>query len=72
MLCRPCLSRKAALKITVGAAPVAGLRASYAEGKPGELFAMLNSMGFLEIACNRGAASHLAKAGRGAEVLVEF
>jgi S-adenosylmethionine hydrolase len=62
----------AKLKITVGAAPVAGLRGSYAEGKPGELFALFNSMGFLEIACNRGAASQLAKAGRGAEVLIEF
>jgi hypothetical protein len=29
-------------------------------------------MGYLEIACNRGSAAHLAKAGRGAEVLVEF
>jgi S-adenosyl-L-methionine hydrolase (adenosine-forming) len=62
----------AKLKITVGSAPVAGLRGSYAEGQPGELFALLNSMGFLEIACNRGAASQVAKAGRGAEVLVEF
>jgi hypothetical protein len=62
----------AKLKITVGTAPVAALRNSYAEGQPGELFAMLNSMGFLEIACNRGAASQLAKAGRGAEVLIEF
>jgi S-adenosylmethionine hydrolase len=62
----------ACLKITVGAAPVAGLRGTYAEGKPGELFAMLNSMGFLEIACNRGAAAQMAKAGRGTEVLVEF
>ncbi len=59
-------------RITVGTAPVAALRGSYAEGQPGELFAMLNSMGFLEIACNRGAASQLAKAGRGAEVLIEF
>ncbi len=62
----------AKLKITVGTAPVAGLRSSYAEGQPAELFALLNSMGFLEIACNRGAASQVAKAGRGAEVLVEF
>ncbi len=62
----------ARLKITVGTAPVAGLRSAYAEGQPGELFALLNSMGFLEIACNRGAAAQVAKAGRGAEVLVEF
>ncbi len=62
----------ARLKISVGPAPVVGLRNAYADGQPGELFALLNSMGFLEIACNRGAAAHVAKAGRGAEVLVEF
>jgi len=62
----------AKLKITVAQTPIAGLRGSYAEGKPGELFGVLNSMGYLEIACNRAAASNLTKAGRGAEVLVEF
>lgn len=62
----------ARLKITVGPASVVGLRSAYAEGQPGELFAVLNSMGFLEIACNRGSAAHMTKAGRGAEVLVEF
>jgi hypothetical protein len=59
-------------KITVGQAAVAGIRNAYAEGGVGELFGVLNSMGFLEIACNRGAAAHVAKVGRGAEVLVEF
>ncbi len=48
------------------------IRNAYAEGQAGETFGLLNSMGFLEIACNRGAASQLAKAGRGAEVVVEF
>ncbi len=51
---------------------VSGLRASYSEGQPGELFAILNSMGYLEIACNRGSAAQLAKAGRSVEVTVEF
>jgi len=60
------------LKLTVGQATVTGFQSSYSQGQPGELFGVLNSMGFLEIACNRGAAAHLAKAGRGAEVLVEF
>lgn len=62
----------AELRITVGAATVSGLQASYAEGKPGEPFAILNSMGYLEIAANRGSAAQLAKAGRGTEVTVEF
>jgi len=56
----------------VGQATVTGIHASYAQGQPGELFGVLNSMGFLEIACNRAAASQVAKAGRGAEVVVEF
>ena len=62
----------AKVKITVGQAVVAGIRASYSEGKSGELFGLLNSMGFLEIACNRAAAVQVAKAGRGTEVVVEF
>ncbi|MDR3762925.1 MAG: SAM-dependent chlorinase/fluorinase [Acidobacteriota bacterium] len=62
----------AQVKISVGQAVAAYLSTNYAQGKPGECFAMLNSMGYLEIACNRGSASHLAHAGRGAEVTVEF
>ena len=62
----------AQLRITVGSASVSGLHASYSEGQHGELFAILNSMGYLEIACNRGSAAQLAKAGRSVEVTVEF
>ncbi len=61
-----------ALKITVGNGAASGIFDNYAQGKPGELFGVLNSMGFLEIACNRGAAAQVAKAGRGSEVLVEW
>lgn len=62
----------AQFKITVGEATLNGIQSSYAQGQPGELFGVLNSMGFLEIACNRAAAAQLAKAGRGTEVLVGF
>ena len=62
----------APVKITVGQAVVTRLSTNYAQGQPGECFAVLNSMGYLEIACNRGSASHVAHAGRGAEVMVEF
>lgn len=62
----------AKIRMTVGQASVSGLCKAYAEGRPGELFGVLNSMGFVEIACNRGAAARVAKAGRGAEVVVEF
>jgi S-adenosylmethionine hydrolase len=60
----------ARFRITVGQSAVTEIQSSYAQGRPGELFGVLNSMGFLEIACNRGAATQVAKAGRGAEVLV--
>ncbi len=62
----------AKIKITVGQEAVSGVRGSYSEGKPGELFCLLNSMGFLEITCNRGSAAQTAKTGRGAVVLVEL
>jgi hypothetical protein len=65
-------AENAVVKITVGQSTVAGIHSAYAEGQPGELFALLNSMGFLEIASNRGAAAQLAQASRGSEVLVEF
>lgn len=58
-------------QIAVGAkAPIKRLCSSYAEGDPGEAFAILGSMGFLEIATNRGSAHQLLGAGKGAEVNV--
>jgi len=42
--------------------------ASYAEGTPGEVFGILGSMGFLEVATNRGSAYQLMGAGKGSEV----
>ena len=43
---------------------------SYAEGAPGEVFGILGSMGFLEVATNRGSASQLMGVGKGSEVNV--
>ncbi len=68
----PVFTVNAQVKITVGQGSASGIFDNYAQGKPGELFAVLNSMGFLEIACNRGSAAQVAKAGRGAEVMVEW
>jgi S-adenosylmethionine hydrolase len=62
----------AKVNIKVGQAVVTAIRCTYAEGQAGEVFGVLNSMGLLEIACNRGSAAHVAKAGRGAEVAVEY
>ena len=41
---------------------------NYAEGGPGEVFGILGSMGYLEIAAYRGSASQLLGAGKGSEV----
>ncbi len=55
-------------KISVGSREVTELHKAYAEGSPGEVFGILGSMGFLEIAANRGAAAQLTGAGKGTDV----
>ncbi len=57
-----------AFKIVVGGREMTEIRNTYAEGAPGEVIAILGSMGFLEIAANRGAAAQLTGAGKGSEV----
>jgi hypothetical protein len=60
-----------AFKITVGnKGQATHMYTSYAEGSPGEVFGILGSMGFLEIAANRGSAFQLLGAGKGSEVSV--
>jgi S-adenosylmethionine hydrolase len=55
-------------QITVGKAQVTKLAQAYAQGAAGEVFAIVGSMGFIEISTNRGAAVQLVGAGKGAEV----
>ena len=55
-------------KITVGTREVTEMHNAYAQGAPGEVFGVLGSMGFLEIAANRGAAAQLTGAGKGTDV----
>jgi len=62
----------AQVRLRVAQSEVVGIRNAYADGEPGELFGLLNSMGLLEIACNRGSAAQIVKAGRGAEIVAEF
>ncbi len=57
-------------KIMVGSREITEIRNAYAEGSPGEVFALLGSMGYLEIAANRAAAAQLTGAGKGTEVSV--
>jgi S-adenosylmethionine hydrolase len=57
-------------KIVVGKREITAIHANYAQGGPGEVFGILGSMGYLEIAANRAAAAQLTGAGKGSEVNV--
>jgi len=59
-----------AFKIVVGSREITEIHSTYAEGAPGEVFGVLGSMGFLEIASNRAAAAQLTGAGKGNEVSI--
>jgi S-adenosylmethionine hydrolase len=57
-------------KIVVGSREITEIHKAYAEGAPGEVIGILGSMGFLEIAANRGTAAQLTGAGKGNEVTI--
>jgi len=57
-------------KIVIGSREITEMRSSYAEGSPGEVIGILGSMGFLEIAANRGAAAQITGAGKGTDVTI--
>jgi S-adenosylmethionine hydrolase len=59
-------------RILVGSHEISEMHSVYAEGAPGEVFGILGSMGFLEVAANRGAAAQLTGAGKGTDVTVVF
>lgn len=59
-------------KIVIGKAEVTQMRTTYSDGAPGELFGILGSTGYLEIATNRGAAAHLAHATKGGDIGIVF
>lgn len=61
-----------AFKLKVGDKEVSKLVRAYAEGGQDEVFAILGSSGFLELATNRGGAAKLLGINRGAEVLLEL
>jgi S-adenosylmethionine hydrolase len=60
----------APFKLVVGNKEITVIRTIYAEGTPGEVFAIMGSMGFLEIAANRGNAAQITGAGKGNEVSI--
>ena len=57
-----------AFKLVLGKREITEMRTAYAQGAPGEVFGILGSMGFLEIAANRGAAAQILGVGKGTEV----
>ncbi len=63
----PALFAKATPRFTlaVGRGEVSTLHSTFGEGLPGDVFLVLGSMGFLEIAANLQSAAELLAAGRG-------
>ena len=59
-----------AFKIVIGTKEIMQIHSAYADGMPGEVFGLLGSMGYLEIATNRGSAAKIVEAGKGSEVKV--
>ena len=59
-------------KIAVGNREITEMHTAYSEGAPGEVFGILGSMGFLEIAANRGTAAQLTGAGKGSDVTISL
>ncbi|MBZ5561403.1 MAG: SAM-dependent chlorinase/fluorinase [Acidobacteriia bacterium] len=59
-------------RIIVNQQEITRLNLAYSMGKPGELFAIVGSSGFIEICTNRGSAAKALNASRGSEVGVVF
>lgn len=55
-------------KMVIGKREITSMKTNYAEGAGNELFGILGSMGYLEIAANRAAAAQLVGATKGTEV----
>jgi S-adenosyl-L-methionine hydrolase (adenosine-forming) len=63
-------SQPPAFKLAVGKREVTSMKSNYSEGTAGEVFGILGSMGYLEVAANRGSAAQLSAAGKGTEVVL--
>jgi S-adenosyl-L-methionine hydrolase (adenosine-forming) len=63
-------AQPAPFKIVVGSREITDIHSAYSEGEPGEVFCILGSMGYLEVAANRGAAAQITGAGKGSEVSI--
>ncbi len=65
-------SEPAPFKIRIGKHEVIQIHSNYSEGAPGEVFGILGSMGYLEIATDRGSAAKIVGTGKGTEVLISL
>lgn len=61
-----------AFRILIGKHEITKMNTAYAQGAPGEVFGIIGSMGYLEIAANRAAAAVIVGAGKGTDVGVVF
>lgn len=61
-----------ACRIEVKGQQIPGLRKTFEEGAPGEIFAILGSSGYLEIVCNRGSAMRTLGTSAGDELVLTF
>jgi S-adenosylmethionine hydrolase len=57
-------------KIVIGKREITEMKTAYADGAPGEVFGIIGSMGYLEIAANRAAATQVTGSGKGTEISV--
>ncbi len=57
-----------AFKILIGKGEARTIRTAYSQGMPGEIFGVLGSMGYLELAANRASAAQLTEADKGSDV----
>jgi len=57
-----------AFKILINQQEITRLNLAYSMGKPGELFAIVGSSGYIEICTNRGSAAKILNANRGVDV----
>ena len=64
--------KPSAFKIVVGGREITEICKAYSDGAPGEVFGIFGSMGFLEIAANRGAAAQITGAAKGTDVSIAF
>jgi S-adenosylmethionine hydrolase len=66
------MSEPAPFKIRIGKHEITQIHSNYSEGAPGEIFGILGSTGYLEIAADRGSAAKIVGTGKGTEVLISL